>query len=66
VLLNRLVNSVKLPRFALDVENRFSVALRCNGEAVAVRVPSSDTFPPADCDGESMLLGTGTIPASCG
>jgi hypothetical protein len=56
VLLNRLAISVKLSRFALEVDARFSVALRCKGDAVAVRLPSSYVLPPTDLDGTSRAL----------
>lgn len=61
VLLSRLVNSVKLPRFALAVDSRLSVWFRCRGGALAGRAPSSEALPPAGWLG----LG-GTMPASCG
>ncbi len=66
VLLNRFANSVKLARFALDVDKRSSVWLRCSGEAFAVSVPSPDPLVPAGCGAESMLLGSSPIPANCG
>lgn len=43
VLLRRLVNSVKLRRFTLDVDWRFSVALRCRvvGAVVVVVIAAA-------------------------
>jgi hypothetical protein len=66
VLLNRFVKSVKLARFALDDDKRFSVWLRCNGEGLAISIPSPDPWFPAGCGAGSKLLGTGPIPANWG
>jgi hypothetical protein len=62
VLLRRLVNSVKLRRFTLDVDWRFSVALRCRvvGAVVAaavVRLSVSSCVLPEGRGDMPKLLG---------
>lgn len=82
MLLRRLVNSVKLWRLVLDVESRFSGALRCAAGAVgvelALRASSSNDRAGAGAVVSPSVLGAGTgggawgmvdeviIPASCG
>lgn len=66
MLLRRLVNSVRLIRFALDVDRRFSAVLRCKAEAVAISNPSSGDFARVDGEGEAVRPASGTIPASWG
>lgn len=65
VLLRRFVNSVKLRRFTLDVDWRFSGTLRCTDAAVVTSLSSSGVFPEGRGN-VAKMSGDMVMPARCG